>query len=598
MEDTGPGIAEVSPPRIFEPFFTTKATGTGLGLPVVRRIVEGHGGELGLRTGPAGTCFSIALPDLARPRPPPPVPTAADVRARVSHRQPSRPSRPSAAPAGRLLVVDDQKNMRATTAMVLRQAGYLVDEAEDGAAALKRLEGDGYDVVLTDLRMPNVDGMEVLRTVRQVAPETEVIVMTAYGTIESAVEAIRRGAYDFLAKPFKEDELLLRAAKAVEKRRLVGQVSVLTGEFRRRFGLDHIIGRSAGLRDVLDRVVRVAPSDATVLITGESGTGKEVVARALHVSSRRGDRPFVPVNCAAITETLLESELFGHARGAFTGATRARRGLFEEADGGTLFIDEVGETAPGFQAKLLRALQDGEIRRVGESSPVRVDVRIIAATNQDLRKAIAEKRFREDLFYRLNVVPIRIPPLRERPRTSRCWPSTSSPSTTSAPGRRRSSPRRRWPSCPSTAGRATCASWRTWSSRPRRSRRASEIGLEGIQFEPAAAASSRARHRARSGTLAAVVEEAERRQHPGGAAALRRRPRPGGGRAGRLLDHALAQDEAARRRGPSRRVTSRLLSVSKMHCRTETTGRVRPDRPRHDGGATVGTPRRSGASGQ
>jgi two-component system response regulator HydG len=165
---------------------------------------------------------------------------------------------------------------------------------------------------------------------------------------------------------------------------------------------------------VLDRVARVAPSDATVLLTGESGTGKELVARALHVSSRRGDRPFVPVNCAAITETLLESELFGHARGAFTGATRARRGLFEEANGGTLFIDEVGETAPGFQAKLLRALQDGEIRRVGESSPVQVDVRIIAATNQDLRKAIAEKRFREDLFYRLNVVPIRIPPLRER----------------------------------------------------------------------------------------------------------------------------------------------------------------------------------------
>jgi two-component system, NtrC family, response regulator HydG len=328
---------------------------------------------------------------------------------------PSHPAAPATvAPAGRLLVVDDQKNMRATTAMVLRQAGYQVDEAEDGAAALKRLEGDGYDVVLTDLRMPNIDGMEVLRTVRQVAPETEVIVMTAYGTIASAVEAIRRGAYDFLAKPFKEDELLLRAAKAVEKRRLVGQVSVLSGEFRRRFGLDHIIGRSVGLRDVLDRVVRVAPSDATVLITGESGTGKEVVARALHVSSRRGDRPFIPVNCAAITETLLESELFGHARGAFTGATRARRGLFEEANGGTLFIDEVGETAPGFQAKLLRALQDGEIRRVGESSPVQVDVRVIAATNQDLRKAIAEKRFREDLFYRLNVVPIRIPPLRER----------------------------------------------------------------------------------------------------------------------------------------------------------------------------------------
>ncbi|HET9554178.1 MAG TPA: sigma-54 dependent transcriptional regulator [Anaeromyxobacteraceae bacterium] len=319
-----------------------------------------------------------------------------------------------AAPRGRVLVVDDQRNMRATTAIVLRQAGHVVEEAEDGAAAVQRLQAGGFDVVLTDLRMPGVDGMAVLRASRQLAPETEVIVMTAYGTIESAVEAIRRGAYDFLAKPFKEDELLLRVGQALERRRLVGEVSLFAGEFRKRYGLEHIVGRSAAMRDVLDRVARVAPSDATVLVTGESGTGKEVVARALHVASRRGDRPFVPVNCAAITETLLESELFGHARGAFTGATRARRGLFEEANGGTLFIDEIGETAPGFQAKLLRALQDGEIRRVGESSPVQVDVRVIAATNQDLRRAIAEKRFREDLFYRLNVVPLRIPPLRER----------------------------------------------------------------------------------------------------------------------------------------------------------------------------------------
>ncbi len=326
---------------------------------------------------------------------------------------PEAPAR-RAAPGGKVLVVDDNRNMRATTAMVLRQAGHAVEEAEDGATALERLKAESFDVVLTDLRMPNVDGMEVLRATRAQAPETEVIVMTAYGTIESAVEAIRRGAYDFLSKPFKEDELTLRVAKALEKRRLVGEVSLFAGEFRRRWGFDHIVGRSAAMRDVLDRVLRVAPTDATVLITGESGTGKEVVARALHVSSRRGDKPFVPVNCAAITETLLESELFGHARGAFTGATRARRGLFEEASGGTLFIDEIGETAPGFQAKLLRALQDGEIRRVGESTPVQVDVRIIAATNQDLRKAIAQKRFREDLFYRLNVVPIRIPPLRER----------------------------------------------------------------------------------------------------------------------------------------------------------------------------------------
>jgi two-component system response regulator HydG len=323
---------------------------------------------------------------------------------------------PVAAPpaGGKLLVVDDQRNMRATTAIVLRAAGHAVEEAEDGASAVQRVQSESFDVVLTDLRMPNVDGMEVLRAIQQVAPETQVIVMTAYGTIESAVEAIRRGAYDFLAKPFKEDELLLRVSKALEKRRLLGEVSILAGEFRKRYGLEHIVGRSPAMQEVLDRVVRVAPSDATVLITGESGTGKELVARAIHVASRRGDKPFVPVNCAAITETLLESELFGHAKGAFTGATRARRGLFEEANAGTLFIDEIGETSPGFQAKLLRALQEGEIRRVGESSPVQVNVRVIAATNQELRRAIAERRFREDLYYRLNVVPLRIPPLRER----------------------------------------------------------------------------------------------------------------------------------------------------------------------------------------
>jgi two-component system response regulator HydG len=318
------------------------------------------------------------------------------------------------APRGKLLVVDDQKNMRATTAIVLRSAGHTVEEAEDGAAAIRRVQAEIFDVVLTDLRMPNVDGMEVLREVRRIAPDTQVIVMTAYGTIDSAVEAIRRGAYDFLAKPFKEDELLLRVSKALEKRRLVSDVSLLSGEFRRRYGLEHIVGRSQPIQELLDRIRRVAPTDATILISGESGTGKELVARALHVASRRGERPFVPVNCAAITETLLESELFGHAKGSFTGATRARRGLFEEANGGTLFIDEIGETAPGFQAKLLRALQEGEVRRVGESTPVQVDVRVIAATNQDLRRAISERRFREDLYYRLAVVPIRIPPLRER----------------------------------------------------------------------------------------------------------------------------------------------------------------------------------------
>jgi two-component system response regulator HydG len=317
-------------------------------------------------------------------------------------------------PHGRVLVVDDQRNMRATTAMLLRQAGHAVEEADGGGAAIRRVQQEPFDVVLTDLRMPEVDGLEVLRAVREHAPDTQVIVMTAYGTIDSAVEAMRRGALDYVSKPFKEDELLLRISRAIEQRRLRGHMHLLADDFRRRYGLEHIVGSSPAIREVLERVQRVAPTDATVLLTGESGTGKELVARALHASSRRAGGPFVPVNCAAITETLLESELFGHARGAFTGATKARRGLFEEAHGGTLFIDEIGETTPGFQAKLLRALQDGEIRRVGESVTVQVDVRVVAATNQDLRRAIAERRFREDLFYRLAVVPLRIPPLRER----------------------------------------------------------------------------------------------------------------------------------------------------------------------------------------
>jgi two-component system, NtrC family, response regulator HydG len=324
--------------------------------------------------------------------------------------------RPLSSPgaSAKVLVVDDQRNMRATTAIVLREAGYAVAEAEDGGAAVLRVTAESFDVVLTDVRMGAVDGMEVLRATLEASPTTQVIVMTAYGTIESAVEAIRRGAYDYIAKPFKEEELLLRVGKAVDKRRLLGEVSLLRRDFQARYGLDHIVGRSAALRELLDRVVRVAPTDATVLVTGESGTGKELIARALHAASRRADKPFVPVNCAAITETLLESELFGHARGAFTGAIRARRGLFEEASGGTLFIDEIGETAPGSQAKLLRAIQEGEIRRVGESLSVKVDVRVIAATNQNLKTAVAERRFREDLYYRLNVVPLRVPPLRER----------------------------------------------------------------------------------------------------------------------------------------------------------------------------------------
>ena len=314
----------------------------------------------------------------------------------------------------KILAVDDQRNMRTTLSMMLRGAGYDVDEAASGEAAIEAAAADTYDLVLTDLKLGGLDGIEVLRHVRDASALTEVIVMTAYGTIESAVEAMRLGAHDYIEKPFTEEQLLLKIERALEKRRLAGQMSVLAAEFRERYHFDNIIGRSESIRDVLGRIVRVAPTDTTVLITGESGTGKELVARAVHANSSRADMPFVSVNCAAISETLLESELFGHVRGAFTGAVSARKGLLEEADGGTFFFDEVAETAPSFQAKLLRAIQEGEIRRLGENKPIHVDVRVIAATNVDLKEAIADKRFRQDLYYRLAVARFKLPPLRDR----------------------------------------------------------------------------------------------------------------------------------------------------------------------------------------
>ncbi|HET6340442.1 MAG TPA: sigma-54 dependent transcriptional regulator [Polyangiales bacterium] len=314
----------------------------------------------------------------------------------------------------RVLVVDDQRNMRTTLSLMLRDAGYDVEDAADGDVACDRVAAESCDLVLTDLRMGATDGMQVLRHTKEVSPLTEVIVMTAFGTIESAVEAMRLGAHDYIQKPFSEQELLVKVQRALEKRRLAGEVTVLAAEFRERYRFENIIGRSAAIRDVLGRIVRIAPTDATVLITGESGTGKELVAKAIHANSKRADRPFVTVNCAAISETLLESELFGHVRGAFTGAVSARKGLFEEANGGTFFFDEISETPASFQAKLLRAIQEGEIRRLGDSRVLKVDARIIAATNLDLQEAIAEKRFRQDLYYRLNVARFILPPLRDR----------------------------------------------------------------------------------------------------------------------------------------------------------------------------------------
>ncbi len=315
---------------------------------------------------------------------------------------------------GVILVVDDQRNMRATTALLLRADGYDTLEAGSAEEAAALVVERTVDVVVTDLKMEPIDGLELLRRVRALSPATQVIVMTAFGTVASAVDAMRVGAFDYIAKPFREPELLIRVANAMERRRLLAQVDLYARDFERRHGLESIVGRSAVMTRLGTQIARAAISDATVLVAGESGVGKELVARALHTLSKRTSNPFVAVNCAALTETLLDSELFGHAKGAFTGAIKARRGLFEEADGGTLFIDEVTETTLAFQAKLLRAIQERTIRRVGETNSVPIDVRLVAATNQDLRQAVAEKRFREDLYYRLNVVPLHVPPLRER----------------------------------------------------------------------------------------------------------------------------------------------------------------------------------------
>ncbi len=314
----------------------------------------------------------------------------------------------------KILIVDDQRNMRTTLAMMLRGVGYEVDEAADGEQGAASGATGAFDLVLTDLRMGQKDGIDVLRAIKERQPLTEVIVMTAYGTIESAVEAMRLGAFDYIQKPFTEQELLVKVQKALDNRRLAGEVAFLATEFKDRYKFENIVGRSTAIREVLGRIIRVAPTDATVLITGESGTGKELVAKAIHANSRRANRAFVSINCAALTETLLESELFGHAKGSFTGAVTARKGLFEEADGGTFFFDEIAETPGSVQAKLLRAIQEHEIRRVGENKPIHVDVRIVAATNQDLLKAVGEKRFRQDLYYRLNVARFLLPPLRER----------------------------------------------------------------------------------------------------------------------------------------------------------------------------------------
>jgi len=296
----------------------------------------------------------------------------------------------------------------------LEDEGHATVAVGRGAEAITRLRAEEFDAVLTDLRMPDADGMDVLRAAREARQDVPVILFTAFGSIETAIQAIRQGAYDYVTKPFSLEEISLLVEKALEDRRLRAENISLRRELEGRYRFENLLGKSPAMQAVFELIQRVAPGDSNILITGESGTGKELVAKAIHYNSPRARRPFVPVNCAAMPAGLLESELFGHVKGAFTGAVRAREGLFREAEGGTLFLDEIGDMAPELQAKLLRALEDHAVRPVGSDETILVDLRIVVATNKDLPARMQTGTFREDLYYRLAVIPIHLPPLRER----------------------------------------------------------------------------------------------------------------------------------------------------------------------------------------
>ena len=314
----------------------------------------------------------------------------------------------------RILVIDDDNGVRDSMARMLRGAGYTVETSETGEAGVAAARGNVFDVILSDMRMPGISGIDVLQRLRDARVDSAFIVMTGFGTVETAVEAMKLGAVDFMQKPFLRDELLMRVKSAADRRQLARQVDLLQRQIRVNSPLDALIGDSEPMLKIKDLIGRAAAAAGTVLITGETGTGKELVARAIHAGSPRAERGFVALNCAALTDSLLENELFGHARGAFTGAAAARAGLIEHASGGTMFLDEIGTMAAGVQAKLLRALEAGEVRRIGENDPRRVDVRFVAATNADLPAAVDAGSFRSDLFYRLNVHRIHLPPLRDR----------------------------------------------------------------------------------------------------------------------------------------------------------------------------------------
>ena len=314
----------------------------------------------------------------------------------------------------RILIVDDEESMREFLSIMLHREGYQVEAAADGLQAVARLKEQSFDLVITDMKMPRMGGFELLAHIRDRFAETVVIMITAFSTTEEAVEAMKQGAYDYIIKPFKNDEIRLIVKNALERKALRQENVRLKTELGKRYSFSGLIGKSKAMQDIYDLIQKVAPSKVSLLITGESGTGKEVVARAIHYHSDRKECAFVPVNCGAIPENLLESELFGHERGSFTGAIQQKQGLFEVADGGTLFLDEIGELPAAMQVKLLRVLQEREMRRVGGTRDLPVDVRVIAATNKDLEAEVKRGAFREDLYYRLNVIHMVLPPLRDR----------------------------------------------------------------------------------------------------------------------------------------------------------------------------------------
>ena len=314
----------------------------------------------------------------------------------------------------KILVIDDSPEILTLFSEYLRAEGYEVDTSADGASGIEMVEKKTYDLIISDLKMPGMDGMKVLEFAMEHSPDSICIILTGYGTVKNAVEAIKMGAFDYLTKPVKMDEIMVTLRRALEYRNLKLENINLKNQLKKKYKFENIIGDHEKMQKVFEIVEKVADTDSTILILGESGTGKELIAKAIHYNSYRRERPFVPVNCAAIPSELLESELFGHEKGAFTNAIRTRIGRFELANGGTVFLDEIGDMNPLLQSKLLRVLQEKQFERVGGIKTIKTDIRIIAATHQDLKQAVQQKKFREDLYYRLNVIPVRIPPLRER----------------------------------------------------------------------------------------------------------------------------------------------------------------------------------------